>query len=230
MDVSEQAFENWKKLRALASEPPLREKYDAFPDALRKKLGPLIRNHLKALEQVSRYRELVSANADYRLSGDSTNAVDEDDIGLDRETDERINLPKLRDYIDARKLLIKATSTEPRTNIRNLCSYLSTVDDKVLEYLRNVIDEWDAERKQWEGKDGRLEKVQKLLESCENSRQRQARLRSKYSMGKSWVGSWSFSRKGAMGTPPGLWVRQDVGGSIIDVSLVRYLCHAREDD
>ncbi|KXT00414.1 hypothetical protein AC578_3343 [Pseudocercospora eumusae] len=224
--MSDQALEDWRSLRVYAYGPSgvttPRATYESIPIATRKKLKPLISKFLKLLQDVPVIQDVIRETANYRLEepiGAEELDNTESGVGLDGKT--KVHLGTLREHIAAGEALLNATRTEPQSVIAILQELLGQIDRKIEQSVKATNTEWTELRQPWVGKDGKLAKLQQLLNSCEDSAHRQARLREEYHMGNSWVGGWSFAKKGNVGSKPFLWIRQGMNQSILDRCVIK---------
>ncbi|EME80773.1 uncharacterized protein MYCFIDRAFT_176152 [Pseudocercospora fijiensis CIRAD86] len=220
--MSDQAFEDWKSLRAyaydLSEETTSRSTYEAIPIATRKKLGPLISKYLESLKDVPIIEGVINETAGYYLDEISgAEELDNTEPGVGIDGKRKVQLETLREHIAAGNALLNTTRTEDQSVSRVLGRLVRRIDPKIQEFVKATNEEWTQLRQPWEGENGKLAKLQQLLQSCEDSASRQARLREEYRMGKSWVGGWSFAKKGAIGNLPLLWIKQGMDQSILDV-------------
>lgn len=111
----------------------------------------------------------------------------------------------------ATTLIGKSTASRLRAALRNpnIESFLYN-----REYVADLINRTEKEADKLENKIVRLENKRELAFEKLNALDFR---RNKYDMALSWVGDWQFSEKGASEAPR-LWVKEDMNGSIIDVS------------
>ncbi|KXT01950.1 hypothetical protein AC579_8059 [Pseudocercospora musae] len=224
--MSDQAFEDWKSLQAYAygplEETTSRSTYDSLPVVTRQKLKPLISKFLKSLKDVLVIQDVIQETTSYHLDElVGADELDNPEIGVGLDGKRKVHLKTLREHIAAGEALLNATRTEPESVLKILQELLRQIDHKIEQSVKATNEEWTQLRQPWEGEDGKLAKLQQLLHSCEDSARRQARLREEYHMGNSWVGGWSFAKKGNIGSKPVLWIRQSMDQSILDRCVIK---------
>ncbi|KAF7193656.1 G2-specific protein kinase nimA [Pseudocercospora fuligena] len=224
--MSDQAFEDWKSLRAyaydLSRETTPRTTYDSIPVVTRRRLRPLISKFLKSLKDVPVIQDVINETASYHLDEFiGAEELEHSEVGVGLDGNRKVHLETLREHIAAGDALLNATRIEPESVIAMLQGLLGQIDRKIEQFVKATNVEWTQLRQPWEGKDGKLAKLQQLLHSCEDSEHRQARLREEYHMGNSWVGGWSFAKKGNIGSKPFLWIRQGMDQSILDRCVIK---------